>query len=80
MVVAYKFNWLTAIVGRIMVKLKWFSLPNLMAQKTLLPELLQEQVTPENLAKEVEPLLFQEQSELLAEFEQIHGHCVNSAL
>ncbi|OUS29645.1 lipid-A-disaccharide synthase [Thalassotalea sp. 42_200_T64] len=72
MVVAYKFNWLTAIVGRIMVKLKWFSLPNLMAQKTLLPELLQEQVTPENLAKEVEPLLFQDQSELLAEFEKIH--------
>ncbi|KGJ91062.1 lipid-A-disaccharide synthase [Thalassotalea sp. ND16A] len=72
MVVAYKFNWLTAIVGRIMVKLKWFSLPNLMAQKTLLPELLQEQVTPENLANEVEPLLFQDQSELLAEFEKIH--------
>ncbi|QBY05541.1 lipid-A-disaccharide synthase [Thalassotalea sp. HSM 43] len=72
MVVAYKFNWLTAIIGRIMVKLEWFSLPNLLAKKSLLPELLQEQVTPDNLAKEVEPLLFEEQQTLIDEFTHIH--------
>lgn len=73
MVVAYKFNWLTAIIGRIMVKIKWFSLPNLLANKTLIPELLQEQVTPENLAKHVEPLLYQDQNQLLSEFTNIHN-------
>ncbi len=72
MVVAYKFNWLTAIIGRIMVKLKWFSLPNLLVSKSLIPELLQEQVTPENLAKTVEPLLYQDQTELINEFTNIH--------
>ena len=73
MVVAYKFNWLTAMIGRIMVKIKWFSLPNLLANKTLIPELLQEQVTPENLTKHVEPLLYQDQSQLVSEFTDIHN-------
>lgn len=72
MVVAYKFNWLTAIIGRIMVKLKWFSLPNLLVSKSLIPELLQEQVTPENLAATVEPLLYQDQTELIDQFTHIH--------
>ena len=72
MVVAYKFNWLTAVIGRLMVKLKWFSLPNLLAQKSLIPELLQEQVTPDNLAKHVEPLLFEDQQQLEQEFINIH--------
>ncbi|MDN3652542.1 lipid-A-disaccharide synthase [Thalassotalea ponticola] len=72
MVVAYKFNWLTAMIGRMLVKLKWFSLPNLLANKPLLPELLQEQVTPDNLAKAVEPLLFEQQHQLMQEFVQIH--------
>ncbi|WP_371189024.1 lipid-A-disaccharide synthase [Thalassotalea maritima] len=72
MVVAYKFNWLTAIIGRIMVKLEWFSLPNLLAKKALVPELLQEQVTPDNLATQVEPLLYQDQQALVDEFTKIH--------
>ena len=72
MVVAYKFNWLTAIIGRIMVDVKFFSLPNLLAGKLLLPELLQEQVTPENLAAELEPLLFSDQTELQQAFMDIH--------
>lgn len=79
MVVAYKFNWITAIIGRLMVKLKWFSLPNLLADKTLIPELLQEQVTPENLFKEVEPRLYQDQQDLIAEFTQIHVNLQQNA-
>ena len=72
MVVAYKFNWLTAIIGRIMIKLEWFSLPNLLVKKSLIPELLQEQVTPDNLAIQVEPLLYDAQDELVQEFTNIH--------
>ncbi|TKB44140.1 lipid-A-disaccharide synthase [Thalassotalea mangrovi] len=72
MVVAYKFQQLTYWIGRRLVKLKWFSLPNLLANKALLPELLQEQVTPENLAHEVEPLLYADQKQLMDEFTNIH--------
>lgn len=72
MVVAYKFQQLTYWIGRQLVKLKWFSLPNLLANKALLPELLQSEVTPENLAKEVEPLLYRDQQALIDEFTQIH--------
>lgn len=72
MVVAYRFNWLTMMIGRLMVKLKWFSLPNLLANKTLIPELLQEQVTAKNLLAEVEPRLYEDQSELIEEFTKIH--------
>lgn len=73
MVVAYKFNWLTAIIGRLMVKFTWFSLPNLLANKTLIPEILQEQVTPQALAEQVEPRLYEDQSALIDEFTNIHN-------
>ncbi|WP_394176608.1 lipid-A-disaccharide synthase [Thalassotalea litorea] len=72
MVVAYKFQQLTFWLGRRLVKLKWFSLPNLLANKPLLPELLQSDVTPENLANEVEPLLYADQKMLIDEFTKIH--------
>lgn len=51
MVVAYKLAALSfAIISR-MVKSKYFSLPNLLADKPLVPELLQKQVTPEALGE-----------------------------
>lgn len=49
MVVAYKLAWLSfAIISRL-VKSPFFSLPNLLANKLLVPEILQKQVIPENL-------------------------------
>ncbi len=45
MVVGYKMNWLTHQIAKRLVKLKFFSLPNLLADKALVTELLQEQVT-----------------------------------
>jgi lipid-A-disaccharide synthase len=51
MVVAYKMAALSfAIISR-MVKSKYFSLPNLLADKPLVPELLQKQVTPQALGE-----------------------------
>ncbi len=53
MVVAYKMAWLSfAIISRL-VKSKFFSLPNLLADKSLVPEILQKQVTPEVLGNEL---------------------------
>ena len=50
MVVAYRMAWLTVKLMRPRIKLKHFSLPNLLAGRALVPELIQEDCTPEKLA------------------------------
>lgn len=72
MVINYKFNRLTYYIGKLMVKLKWFSLPNLMANKSLVPELLQDDVTAEKMLPLVKERLYQPQDHLIAEFTEIH--------
>jgi lipid-A-disaccharide synthase len=53
MVVAYRLAPLTFKILSWLVKTPWISLPNLLAQKLLVPELLQEQATPETLSAAV---------------------------
>ena len=53
MVIAYKLSWLSwAILSR-MVKTPYVGLPNLLAGKKLIPELLQDDATPENMSAAV---------------------------
>ena len=50
MVIAYKLSWLSwAILSR-MVKTPYVGLPNLLAGEKLVPELLQDEATPENMS------------------------------
>jgi len=72
MVICYKFSPMTFLLGRWLVKLKWFSLPNLLANKTLVPELLQKQVCPEKIVPLVKERLYQDQSQLNESYSQIH--------
>ncbi len=72
MVICYKFSPMTFLLGRWLVKLKWFSLPNLLANKTLVPELLQKQVCPEQIVPLVKERLYQDQSQLNESYSQIH--------
>ena len=72
MVICYKFNPLTYYMFKGFVKLKWFSLPNLLANKGLVPELLQTNVTVENIFPLVEERLFEDQSALNQAFTEIH--------
>lgn len=53
MVVAYKMAPLTFMILSWLVKTPWVSLPNLLAQKMLVPELLQDKATPEALSAAV---------------------------
>ncbi|WP_027858823.1 lipid-A-disaccharide synthase [Marinobacterium jannaschii] len=53
MVVAYKMSCLTYAIYSRMVKSPYVSLPNLLAGEALVPEILQQQVTPEVLGPEV---------------------------
>ena len=62
MVLGYRFNRFDAALGRFLIrtgilKLKHFALPNLVLDETILPELLQEEVTPERLFEEAKHLL-----------------------
>ncbi|OPX54637.1 lipid-A-disaccharide synthase [Oceanospirillum multiglobuliferum] len=74
MVVAYKMAWLShAIISR-MIKVDHISLPNLIAGETLVPELIQEQASAENLGHALlDRLQHPEQYQALVErFYQLH--------
>lgn len=72
MVICYKFNLLTYWLAKWLVKLQWFSLPNLLANKTLVPELLQDEVCVEQIVPLVKERLYQDQSQLNDSFTTIH--------
>ncbi|UOB25287.1 lipid-A-disaccharide synthase [Pseudomonas orientalis] len=57
MVVAYRLAPLTFWILKKMVKSPYISLPNLLAQRLLVPELLQDDATPEALAQTLLPLI-----------------------
>ena len=74
MVVGYKLKALTYhLVTRLFkFNIEHFSLPNLLAGKQLVPELLQNDLTPENLATTLLPLLEEDQSRLTETFMEMH--------
>lgn len=57
MVTFYKLHWLTYQIAKLMVKIPYFSLPNIIAGKKVIQELIQSEATPENLAAEIEKLM-----------------------
>jgi len=58
MVVAYRLSPLTYFLGKILVKLPYFSLVNLIAGKQVVPELLQHQAEPETIARLLYNLMY----------------------
>ncbi|MFI9459501.1 lipid-A-disaccharide synthase [Acinetobacter sp. NPDC052428] len=57
MVTFYKLHWLTYRIAKLLVKIPYFSLPNIIAGKKVIQELIQSDATPENLASEIEKLM-----------------------
>ncbi|MGQ4276028.1 lipid-A-disaccharide synthase [Pseudidiomarina sp. E22-M8] len=73
MVVAYRFNWLTFQIMRHMFKAPFFSLPNLLAGRELVPELLQDEVNPERIVAAIEQQLeAADHGELITTFTRLH--------
>lgn len=57
MVVCYRVSLLTYLLAKPFIKVEFASLVNLVAERKIVPELLQQKATPENLYQEVLPLL-----------------------
>ncbi|GLQ31166.1 lipid-A-disaccharide synthase [Litoribrevibacter albus] len=74
MVVVYKMAPLTYAIGKRIVKVDYISLPNLLANKPLVPELIQDEATPEAISEEViDRINHPEKYEsVVQEFHQIH--------
>lgn len=64
MVTFYQLNWLTYIIAKLLVKIQYYSLPNIIAGKKVIQELIQSDATPENLAAEIEKLMGVETSQI----------------
>ncbi len=75
MLVAYKMAPATHWLAKRMVKTQWVSLPNLIAQETLVPELIQDAASPEAIADQLSAMLADEDSRhaLEARFAQMHA-------
>jgi len=56
-VVVYKMSAITYFIGRLLVKIPNISLPNIVMEERMIPELLQDEVKAENIAKEAMRLL-----------------------
>lgn len=77
MVAAYRVAPLTARIIRYfkLIKSKYFTLPNNLANEYLVPELIQEDITEENIVKEVEEQFDQsdeQRKHMLNQFKEIH--------
>jgi len=64
MVTFYKLNTLTYFIAKFLVKIPYYSLPNIIAGKKVIEELIQKQATPERLAQEIESLMNIEKSQI----------------
>jgi lipid-A-disaccharide synthase len=66
-VLLYKAAWLTFLIGRRLVKVKWLGMPNILAEREVVREFLQEDARPAPIAQAVAPLL--DDAAARAEFE-----------
>jgi len=72
MVVGYRMNALSFRLLFPMIKTAYISLPNLLANKPLVPELIQEEATVENLSAQVVNLFKASNTQLIEQFDKLH--------
>lgn len=57
MIVVYKVNWLTYLIGRSVITVDWLAMPNVIAGKAIVPEFIQHEAKPERIAVVAQELL-----------------------
>lgn len=73
MAIVYRVAWLTYLLGRMLVKIKHLGMVNVIAGRTLCPELIQHRLTPKALAQAILPLIHNtpERAAMLEGFDEI---------
>jgi lipid-A-disaccharide synthase len=56
-VLVYKVSWLTYLAGRLLVRVKYLGMPNVLAEKEVVPEFIQHRAQPRALAQAISRLL-----------------------
>lgn len=57
MVLVYRTSWLTYWIARLVIQVPWIGLVNIVAGRSIVPELIQQEATPARLAEEATRLL-----------------------
>ncbi len=57
MVMTYRVPWLTYWIARLVIRIGWIGLVNIVAGRSIVPEVLQHEATPERLSAEAQRLL-----------------------
>ena len=52
MIVVYKVNWLTYLIGRMVVTVNWLAMPNVIAGREIVPEFIQHDAKPNMIARQ----------------------------
>lgn len=71
MLVVHKIHWLTYKIFKPMMKVKHYSLPNLLAKEELIVELIQDDATNDNIVREASKLLDSNNKQMLDSFSQL---------
>lgn len=73
LLICYKLSWLTYYLGRWLIHTKFIGLPNIIAGKTIVKELIQGTATADNLAAETLKLLTEQtyRAAMISELEQV---------
>lgn len=74
-VIIYKVAALTYLIGKMIIKIPYISLPNIIADRKIVPELLQYAVTGENIANEAVEILTEPnvRSKMLSDLAEMRG-------
>jgi lipid-A-disaccharide synthase len=71
-VLVYKVSWITYLAGRLLVKVKYLGMPNVLAEKEIVPEFIQHHAQPAMIAQAVLHLLETgARAQMFSEFDKI---------
>lgn len=75
MVVVYRVRLLTYLAGRLLIRVPFLGMVNIIAGRRVCPELIQNAASPENLARAIEPLVLdgKERQEMTKALEDVRG-------
>lgn len=79
MVVAYRMSAVTFAIAKRLVKTPFIALPNILAERKLVPEFIQDEVSPESLSASIMALVSEASPALLDEFDRLHAMLAQGA-